>query len=65
MTDSWVTTHDARPFSDRVVHLVEIQWNTDMTKMRSLLKMQKLLQENKKKATESLFFCNEKLKIGI
>lgn len=20
MTDSWVTTHDARPFNDRVVH---------------------------------------------
>lgn len=54
-----------RPFNDRVIHLVEIQWNTDMTKMRSLLRMQKLLQENKKKATESLFFCNEKLKIGI
>ena len=23
MTDSWVTTHDARPFNDRVVHLNE------------------------------------------
>ena len=22
MTDSWVTTHDARPFNDRVVHKV-------------------------------------------
>ena len=64
MTDSWVTTHDARPFNDRVVHLVEIQWNTDMTKMRSLLRMQKLLQENKKRPQKA-FFCNEKLKIGI